>query len=446
MEFNVLSAAGLPKNGVISIRAGGTRRQVQLASIDKPLKFPCKPEDVSNVKVDVLHPVGSARLPFDPAAHKYTLELDPVDDSHPRRFGSVHNHQNMEVSFEVRRVDNADGSFLDESYQKEDESNAYRHRKEVEAHGYLEEHGLVSFMQYLLHGLMQDKPADPYVFLKKQIDIKSSQKESSRAGSYAYAGSYVAGSGGYPSNPPSQVGTVYGKALAPRPASSGLRGSRPASSGSRIAIDAANQVFAMPSFAPSDVTVEDKELNNLLRSLSPRAASSVPAEDLHDLERQALEAVERTRAENALLRQTAEQLKGEYQALMQESSDLNILKQKKETGREAGNLENFAKYYKNNIISQPRDDFLTRLHWEFPSGQDSVIKAASRFGKGPSKRADSATLAAWREIEKLQEELSQLAQQNARLVAELAHMREMIELVRSDIKDMISSLDDVAPS
>ena len=77
-ELEVLSTAGIPKNGVISVRAGNTRRQVQLSCLERPLKFPSRPDDVLSLKVEVLDLLGSSRLPFVPLQDKYTLPIDPV--------------------------------------------------------------------------------------------------------------------------------------------------------------------------------------------------------------------------------------------------------------------------------------------------------------------------------------------------------------------------------
>merc|ERR1711981_1088242 len=63
-------------------------------------------------------------------------------------------------------------------------------------------------------------------------------------------------------------------------------------------------------------------------------------------------------------------------------------------------------------------------------------ESASLHDKLGAKRAEkknNRALEAYKEIEKLQEEVSQLARENAKLVADLARGREMIDQVRQDM-------------
>lgn len=163
MELEVLRdhCSGIPETGVISIRAGGTRRQAQLATLDRPFKFPNTPEECSTFKVDVLNLLGSGRLAYDPSEDQYALSLEPPEgDEEGAAAGS------MEVAFRVRRNDGERGVM--EGGEDTGEQDADK-RREQEARQYLEKHGLTSFMQFLMQSLMKDKPSNPYSFLQKQV-------------------------------------------------------------------------------------------------------------------------------------------------------------------------------------------------------------------------------------------------------------------------------------
>jgi len=159
----VLRTHGVPKTSVISVRAGGTRRQAQLNMLDRPLKFPCKPEECATFKVDVLDLLGTGRLAYRPDESEYSLALDPPDETAPQRA--------IEVAFSIRRrgeprfPDSGDDRHLSGA----EEERALDEKREVSAREYLEKHGLTSFMQFLMQSLMKDKPSDPYQFLQKQV-------------------------------------------------------------------------------------------------------------------------------------------------------------------------------------------------------------------------------------------------------------------------------------
>jgi len=163
MELEVLHHNGIPQTGVISIRAGGTRRQAQLASLDRPFKFPTRPEECNTFKVDVLDLLGSGRLAYNPSEDEYSLVLEPAEGVS----ASPDESSGMEVAFRVRSSDGEKAAELGEEAAAADEERD--RRKEQDARQYLEKHGLTNFMQFLMQSLMKDKPANPYSFLQKQV-------------------------------------------------------------------------------------------------------------------------------------------------------------------------------------------------------------------------------------------------------------------------------------
>lgn len=331
MELEVLDVRGAPKNGVISVSAGGMRKQVQISAIDRPIRFPGKAEDISQVKVDLLTPLGRARVPYNANGQRFTL---PLDGANGEPIG------NMEVDVVMRPADP-----LSSSLTQEQDAEA-RRRKEEGANSYLEEHDLVGFMQFLLHSLMQDKPADPYPFLQKQVAMRMSAK-----------------AGGVP---PIRMDNVPPPIITEYPATT------------------------TPLAPPPVLEDSEDEVTGLLESLSPQAAAvslSTP-EGIAHLEAKALEAKKRLMEDNEKLRDLALQMNSEYENLMKESQALH---QKLDAKRKV-------------------------------------------------KERETRTQEAYKEIEKLQDEVAQLARENAKLVADLARGREMIDLVRQDMLEIRRSV------
>jgi len=342
MELEVLNPRGIPKSSVLSISVGGTRRQVNLSQIDRPLLFPRPEDDISGIKVDVLDVLGHIRVPYQASQEKYSVPIDVVDGAR-----GVIPVEPMQVDLRVRQV-----ASPEPSSPSKDDAKA----REIAACNYLGEHGLVNYMEFLLSSLMQDKPADPYVYLQRQIAIK------------------------------------MGKSI--------------------VAEDSSNVDF-------------------LIDRLSPTAASRSSPTEISKLEKEAVQASERLRKDNAKLRDKAGQMKGEYEKLMKESSFLHGKLEAKQAAKEAikhPTVLPFGKYYGRFIGQQCRPYYWNKLHKNFNSRIEPSGTAAN-------------TKAAYREIEKLQEEVAALARENAKLVADLARGREMIELVRRDIDDIRRSVE-----
>jgi len=348
----VLNMRGIPQSGLLSISAGGIRKQVQVANVDRPLRFPAV-DDMSQIKVDVLGLRGRARLPFEAFEQTCTLAVEPI-------VGEPDVADAMEVDLIVRPC--APDSPLSRSASKHttEELDARKKlRKEMDASGYLEEHGLLAFVQFLLHSLMQDKPADPYPFLMKQINTRMSKQ-------------------GGKSGPTSPAGTF--------------------NSGQTIPALDMTIIPDIPGYSTVPLTVQvgedaENDISGLLERTTPQASLATSAEDIANLERQARAASKRLRADNAKLSETAEQMKIEYEKLMQESTDLhNKLNAKKKAKKEAAMAE--------------------------------------------AEATQTRAQAAYSEIEKLQDEVGQLARENAKLVADLSRGREMIDAVRLDMVEI----------
>eukprot|EP00927_Polykrikos_kofoidii_P028623 TRINITY_DN24949_c0_g1_i1.p1 TRINITY_DN24949_c0_g1~~TRINITY_DN24949_c0_g1_i1.p1 ORF type:complete len:436 (+),score=81.59 TRINITY_DN24949_c0_g1_i1:92-1309(+) len=199
MELEVLRTTGIPESGVISIRAGATRRQGQLSALDRPFQFPQNKRDVSTFKIDILDHLGTARLAVDlgPPRAEYRVKVEPVNEAT--------DGPEMEVAFAIRDIEgrgdalrsvsdltkvdptgpptfermdaNRDGVVTKEEYDAavNEAKQDWEKRRESNARNYLEDHGLVQFMQFLMQSLMKDKPAEPYRFIQKQATLRLAQ-------------------------------------------------------------------------------------------------------------------------------------------------------------------------------------------------------------------------------------------------------------------------------
>jgi len=166
MDLEVLNHSGIPDSSFISVRAGGTRKQAQLSSLDRPFRFPSTPEECGTFKVEVLDLLGSARFAYDPNQTEYPIGLETAG-----------NTSGMQVTFGLKKAD------VDSDYRPDspDDDKVRDEKKEQVAREYLEKHGLTSFMQYLLQSLMKEKPDEPFAWLQKQV-TKRMVREMSRNG------------------------------------------------------------------------------------------------------------------------------------------------------------------------------------------------------------------------------------------------------------------------
>jgi len=151
----VLHHHGISEHSVISVRAGSTRRQAHLSQLDRPFKFPVKPEECATLKVDILDLAGTSRIACSADVSEYQIPLDSPIEGDPAT--------GMEVTVRIKPAESTGGSQRALSPQEADK------RKEEGAKSYLEKHGLTSFMQFLIQSLMKDKPDDPYLFLQRQV-------------------------------------------------------------------------------------------------------------------------------------------------------------------------------------------------------------------------------------------------------------------------------------
>lgn len=159
MEVLVTDAFGLSEDVLVSIRYGTTRRQAPLESaLSHPLKFPAQLEDLSEpLKIDVLQPIASTRLVLHPHEEYYGIGFEHAD--------------NLAMGLHVRAAaGGAEAGPAKELPIPTKDSAA-------SAKDYLEQNGLLKYVQSLLHAVIQDKPQDPFAYMIEQLTAAKSKSE-----------------------------------------------------------------------------------------------------------------------------------------------------------------------------------------------------------------------------------------------------------------------------
>merc|ERR1711988_914338 len=148
----------------------------------------------------------------------------------------------------------------------------------------------------------------------------------------------------------------------------------------------------------------DKDLETLLQKLDPEQSGAASMEQLAALEKEALEAGDRLKADNDKLRSNAMELKTEYDKLLEESMALRDQK-----------------------VSQGMPDL--------PPVTSTTANPKTSPGDG-----EAPQVSAYREILAVQEEVGYLAKENSALVDSLSEMMKTIEAVRGEISTIDASL------
>ncbi|CAJ1419721.1 unnamed protein product [Effrenium voratum] len=153
MEVLVTDAFGLPDDCLVSIRYGTTRRQAPLESVrSQPFKFPTQLDELSEpLKIDVLKPLVSTRLVLHPHEEQYGIGFDHEEE--------------IAMGLHVRATTGAEPG-AKESNGKDSASSAK---------DYLEQNGLLKYVQSLLHAVIQDKPQDPFAYMIEQLTAAKSK-------------------------------------------------------------------------------------------------------------------------------------------------------------------------------------------------------------------------------------------------------------------------------
>lgn len=142
---------------LVSIRYGTVRRQAPLESVKShPFKFPAQLEDLSEpLKIDLLKPVASTRLVLHPKEEHYSIGFEQ-DDSIA---------MGLHVMAGAPEASETNAGAKDAGAKDSASS----------AKDYLEQKGLLKYVQSLLHAVIQDKPADPFSYMIEQLTAAQSK-------------------------------------------------------------------------------------------------------------------------------------------------------------------------------------------------------------------------------------------------------------------------------
>lgn len=197
MEVLVTETIGLPDDAIVSIRFGTTRRQAPLETVaTHPLKFPTSLEAVAEpLKIDILAPIATTRLVLHPSEDQYRIGFEQSDD--------------MLIGLNVKTTSGTDKPEISSSGRPTSATPKFQDAA-ASARDYLEEHGLLRYVQSLLHAVIQVKPKDPYSFMMEQLGAAQTKtKPKSRPASASAIGRPPTGPP--PNRPRPQTANFHGR-------------------------------------------------------------------------------------------------------------------------------------------------------------------------------------------------------------------------------------------
>jgi len=177
---------GLPEDAIVSIRFGTTRRQAPLESVStNPLKFPSSLESVCEpLKIDVLKPIATTRLVVHPHEDQYTIGFDPPAQSALQTLSPDDGdeiQEDMYIGLNIKPTTSGSNERPDGSVRPGSAMPVKFQDAAASAKDYLEQHGLLRYVQSMLHAVIQVKPKDPYAFMMEQLGASKSKAASVRS-------------------------------------------------------------------------------------------------------------------------------------------------------------------------------------------------------------------------------------------------------------------------
>lgn len=155
LEIFLTRASNIPEGSIVSIRAGHSRRQAPL-NYDQAFKFPLKRDAANPFKVNVYSQFGKARLVLRNSEDVYIAQIEGEDGV---SVGTL--------EFEVK--DSASQERSRRRPASQPSQVAVKAKKSVQVSRYLDEHGLIEYMQSLIQSVMHEQPADPYQYMIRQL-------------------------------------------------------------------------------------------------------------------------------------------------------------------------------------------------------------------------------------------------------------------------------------
>lgn len=163
MEVLITDFTGLPNDAVLSMRCGNYRRQAPLDAVaTHPLKFPSSLDSVCEpVKIDILQPIATTRLVLFPHGEHYQIGFEDSED--------------VEIGCDIKPSNGADRK--DASSRPGSAMPVKIQDAAASSKQYLEDHGLLKYVQSMLHAVIQMKPVDPYAFMIAQLSTAKSRSK-----------------------------------------------------------------------------------------------------------------------------------------------------------------------------------------------------------------------------------------------------------------------------
>lgn len=171
LSISFRSASGIPDGSILSIRAGTKGRQMPLR-FDEPFKLPTTKEASALFKIDVFSQFGKARLTLRPGKYVYEAQIEDGDGA---IVGSL--------EFEARDTSERDRNHRQTPLPQPAKGSSRRAQATVLASSYLDEHGLIQYLQGLLQSVLREKPADPYAYMIRQLQAAQLNPETEPANS-----------------------------------------------------------------------------------------------------------------------------------------------------------------------------------------------------------------------------------------------------------------------
>lgn len=143
----MVSKIGIPESAILSVRAGSVKRQAPSTS-DKPFRFAKGETKDAVVKVDILGCLGTGYAVLKPFEDRYKVALS----------------DGMACEIDVKHL--GDNIPVKTSGGKETDKSSFN---EQSAQSYLEEHGVLQFIQGIIQVLVRERPDDPYKYMSRHM-------------------------------------------------------------------------------------------------------------------------------------------------------------------------------------------------------------------------------------------------------------------------------------
>eukprot|EP00929_Paragymnodinium_shiwhaense_P078522 TRINITY_DN4071_c1_g1_i1.p1 TRINITY_DN4071_c1_g1~~TRINITY_DN4071_c1_g1_i1.p1 ORF type:complete len:436 (-),score=112.07 TRINITY_DN4071_c1_g1_i1:60-1367(-) len=428
MEFQVTGTNGIPESGVLSVRAGTIRRQLPLTGPDGAARSLRFPKDVTSLKVEVLELLGRGRVQFNSDSvgqergdfREFFLPVENVSADSQR--------DPMEVSFVIRNTaDNlakglAEIPLPELSDREEAErtltAEADRLQREEAGMEYLEEHGVRKFLEHCVHALMKDRPVDPYLYLQTQIALRV----------HGHSGPLRRSEAADKRSHSLEVADALQKQVASLSRQLGLIhkefvDTKDALTDSNARLQALEEASSKAEAAPTGIALESlPAFTEAQKQLQELQTDKVKLEMSLSAQKQAAEAAEaelaRKQAAEAALTDQVAQSEGRSKAL---EAELAALKEQLSSMR-----AEMAAPPPAVAAAQPSPPLDV-------SSRPASPALVSEPGVEVVQLPDMTSI---KEIALAQEDVSNLAKENAVLVDELTRMRNAIAAVRSEIGTM----------